>query len=385
VYSIGYMHGDPRYSRFFAYLSMFTFSICGIVLSDNLITLFAFWELVGVSSYFLIGFWFEKDSASDAAKKAFIVNRVGDAGFLIGIGLVLTALGGHFTNPFNLNNIFAGISAGHMSGGMLTAAGICLFLGAVGKSAQFPLHIWLPDAMEGPTPVSALIHAATMVAAGVFLTARIFPMLTPDAMLFIAYIGGVTALMAAIIAVVRNDIKRVLAYSTMSQLGYMIMALGVGAYAAGFMHLITHAVFKALLFLGSGSVIHAVHTQDMREMGGLRKKMPVTFLTFLIPLVRRPEPAALPAATVWLRGGHADRVLHVPAPVHDLLWRAAGPGTVRACTRKPQGYDDPSEPARGFLLLRVLHLPLVQPVRRRGLVQPSDPEAGIRVRGGCRA
>ncbi len=282
VYSIGYMHGDPRYSRFFAYLSMFTFSICGIVLSDNLITLFAFWELVGVSSYFLIGFWFEKDSASDAAKKAFIVNRVGDAGFLIGIGLVLTALGGHFTNPFNLNNIFAGISAGHMSGGLLTAAGICLFLGAVGKSAQFPLHIWLPDAMEGPTPVSALIHAATMVAAGVFLTARIFPMLTPDAMLFIAYIGGVTALMAAIIAIVRNDIKRVLAYSTISQLGYMIMALGVGAYAAGFMHLITHAVFKALLFLGSGSVIHAVHTQDMREMGGLRKKMPVTFLTFLI-------------------------------------------------------------------------------------------------------
>ncbi len=282
VYSIGYMHGDQRYSRFFAYLSMFTFSISGIILADNLITLFVFWELVGVSSYFLIGFWFEKKSASDAAIKAFVVNRVGDAGFLVGIGLVLTALGEHYANPFNLQNVFDGVAHGYLSGGMLTAAGICLFLGAVGKSAQFPLHVWLPDAMEGPTPVSALIHAATMVAAGVYLTARIFPIFTPDAMLFVAYIGGITALMTAIIAMTRNDIKRVLAYSTMSQLGYMVMAFGVGAYTAGFMHLITHAVFKALLFLGSGSVIHAVHTQDMREMGGLKNKMPITFWTFLI-------------------------------------------------------------------------------------------------------
>jgi NADH-quinone oxidoreductase subunit L len=277
VYSIGYMHGDERYSRYFAYLSLFTLSISGIVLSDNLVTLFVFWELVGVSSYFLIGFWFEKDSASDAAKKAFIVNRIGDAGFLIGIGIVLSALG-----TFNLEQIRLGIAAGHLGGGALTVAGILLFLGAVGKSAQFPLHIWLPDAMEGPTPVSALIHAATMVAAGVYLTARLFFLLTPQAMVFIAYIGGITAIMAAVIAIVRNDIKRVLAYSTISQLGYMVMALGVGAYTAGFMHLITHAVFKALLFLGSGSVIHAVHTQDMREMGGLRKKMPLTFATFLI-------------------------------------------------------------------------------------------------------
>jgi NADH-quinone oxidoreductase subunit L len=277
VYSMGYMKDDPRYSRYFAYLSLFTLSITGIILSDNLLTLFVFWELVGVSSYFLIGFWFEKDSASDAGKKAFIVNRVGDAGFLIGIGIVLAALG-----TFNLEAIREGVAAGHLSGGLLTAAGILLFLGAVGKSAQFPLHIWLPDAMEGPTPVSALIHAATMVAAGVYLTARLFFMLNPQAMVFIAYIGGITAMMAAIIAIVRNDIKRVLAYSTISQLGYMVMALGVGAYTAGFMHLITHAVFKALLFLGSGSIIHAVHTQDMREMGGLRKKMPVTFLTFLI-------------------------------------------------------------------------------------------------------
>lgn len=282
VYSMGYMHDDPRYSRFFAYLSLFTFSISGIILSDSLFTLYIFWELVGVCSYFLIGFWFEKKSASDAAIKAFVINRIGDAGFLIGIGIIVAALMPHYTDPFNLQNVFEGVAAGHLSGGLLTAAGLCLFMGAVGKSAQFPLHVWLPDAMEGPTPVSALIHAATMVAAGVFMTARIFPLLTPQAMIVIAYVGGITAMMAAIIAVVQNDIKRVLAYSTISQLGFMIMALGVGAYAAGFMHLITHAIFKALLFLGSGSVIHAVHTQDMREMGGLRKKMPITFATFLI-------------------------------------------------------------------------------------------------------
>ncbi|MFO7769184.1 MAG: NADH-quinone oxidoreductase subunit L [bacterium] len=276
VYSMGYMHGDSRYSLYFGYLSLFTFSISGIVLSDNLFTLYAFWELVGVSSYLLIGFWFEKFSASQAGKKAFIVNRVGDAGMLIGLGIVYATIG-----SFNLNDIAAGVAAGGLSGGLLTAAGITLFMGAIGKSAQFPLHIWLPDAMEGPTPVSALIHAATMVAAGVYLTARIFFMLTPEALIVIAYIGGITAMMAAIIAIVRNDIKRVLAYSTISQLGYMVMAMGVGAYTAGFMHLITHAIFKALLFLGSGSVIHAVHTQDMREMGGLRKKMPVTYLTFL--------------------------------------------------------------------------------------------------------
>ncbi len=277
VYSIGYMHGDPRYSRYFAYLSLFTFSISGIVLSDNLFTLYIFWELVGVCSYFLIGFWFEKKSASDAAVKAFIVNRIGDAGFLVGMGIIFATLG-----TFSLTEIFAGVADGRLGGGLLTAAGLCLFMGAVGKSAQFPLHVWLPDAMEGPTPVSALIHAATMVAAGVYLTARIFPLLTPQAMVVIAYVGGFTAMMAAIIAIVRNDIKRVLAYSTISQLGYMIMAMGVGAYTAGFMHLITHAVFKALLFLGSGSVIHAVGTNDMREMGGLRRKMPVTFWTFLI-------------------------------------------------------------------------------------------------------
>ncbi|RPH96176.1 NADH-quinone oxidoreductase subunit L [candidate division KSB1 bacterium] len=291
LFSIGYMKGDPRYSQFFAYLSFFSFSMLGLVLADNLLVIYAFWELVGLSSYLLIGFWYEKDSASDAGKKAFITNRVGDAGMLVGILLVFTVLG-----TMNLREITEGVAAGKLSGGLLTTAGICLFLGAVGKSAQFPLHVWLPDAMEGPTPVSALIHAATMVAAGVYLTARIFVILTVDASLVIAYVGGFTAIFAATIAVAQNDIKRVLAYSTVSQLGYMVMALGVGAYTAGFFHLVTHAMFKACLFLGSGSVIHALHhalhhagshadAQDLRNMGGLRKRMPLTFWTFLIATV----------------------------------------------------------------------------------------------------
>jgi NADH-quinone oxidoreductase subunit L len=291
LFSVGYMKGDPRYGLFFSYLSFFSFSMLGLVLADNLFVIYVFWELVGLSSYLLIGFWYEKDSASDAAKKAFITNRVGDAGMLIGILLVLTVLG-----TTNLREITAGVAAGKLSGGMLTAVGICLFLGAVGKSAQFPLHVWLPDAMEGPTPVSALIHAATMVAAGVYLTARIFVILSVDASLVIAYVGGFTALFAATIAVAQNDIKRVLAYSTVSQLGYMVMALGVGAYSAGFFHLVTHAMFKACLFLGSGSVIHALHhalhktgshadPQDLRNMGGLRNRMPLTFWTFLVATI----------------------------------------------------------------------------------------------------
>jgi NADH-quinone oxidoreductase subunit L len=291
LFSVGYMKGDPRYGRFFAYLSFFSFSMIGLVLADNLFIIYAFWELVGLSSYLLIGFWYEKDSASNAAKKAFVTNRVGDAGMLIGILIVLSTLG-----TLNLKEIAAGVAAGQLSGGLLTAAGICLFLGAVGKSAQFPLHVWLPDAMEGPTPVSALIHAATMVAAGVYLVARLFVILSFDASVVIAYVGGFTALFAATIAVAQNDIKRVLAYSTVSQLGYMVMALGTGAYTAGFFHLVTHAMFKACLFLGSGSVIHAMHhalhsthnhadPQDMRNMGGLRKYMPKTFWTFLIATV----------------------------------------------------------------------------------------------------
>ena len=291
LFSVGYMHGDPRYSRFFAYLSFFSFSMLGLILADNLFIIYAFWELVGLSSYLLIGFWYEKDSASNAAKKAFITNRVGDAGMLIGILIVLSTLG-----TLNLHEISAGVAAGKLSGSLLTAAGICLFMGAIGKSAQFPLHVWLPDAMEGPTPVSALIHAATMVAAGVYLVARLFVILTFDASLVIAYVGGFTAIFSATIAVAQNDIKRVLAYSTVSQLGYMVMALGCGAYTAGFFHLVTHAMFKACLFLGSGSVIHAMHhalhhahrfddPQDMRNMGGLRKHMPLTFWTFLIATI----------------------------------------------------------------------------------------------------
>lgn len=280
-YSIEYMHGDKRYTRYFSYLGLFTFSMLGIVLTHNILMMYIFWELVGVSSYLLIGFWFEKKSASDAGKKAFIVNRIGDIGMFLGI-LIL------FTNyhTFTFDTIFEQIKNGVIpfgSNAWLTAAGILIFMGAVGKSAQFPLHVWLPDAMEGPTPVSALIHAATMVAAGVYLVTRIFVLLTADAMLVIAVVGAFTSFIAATIAITQNDIKKVLAYSTVSQLGYMIMSLGVGAYAFAFFHLVTHAFFKASLFLGSGSVIHAMHhEQDIRNMGGLKKKMPLTYATFLI-------------------------------------------------------------------------------------------------------
>ncbi|HEY5996975.1 MAG TPA: NADH-quinone oxidoreductase subunit L, partial [Candidatus Deferrimicrobiaceae bacterium] len=277
LFSVGYMHGDPKYNRFFAYLSIFSFSMLGLVLSESVFFLFIFWELVGLSSYLLIGFWFEKKSAADASKKAFITNRVGDFGFLAGI-LILFA----YTGVFGYDEIFASVASGKLSGSMLTLAGIGLFCGAVGKSAQFPLHVWLPDAMEGPTPVSALIHAATMVAAGVYLVGRMYPIFTPDALLVIAYTGTVTLFIAATIALAQNDIKKILAYSTVSQLGFMVCGLGVGGYTAGLAHLVTHAGFKACMFLGSGSVIHAVHSQDIFDMGELRKKMPITFFTFLI-------------------------------------------------------------------------------------------------------
>ena len=278
LFSIGYMHGDPRYSRYFAYLSLFSFSMLGLVSVDNFLGIYMFWELVGVSSFLLIGFWFEKHSASNAAKKAFLVNRVGDVGMFIGILLIFA-----ITHTFNFDEVFGKIASGEFAGALLTAAGILIFCGAVGKSAQFPLHVWLPDAMEGPTPVSALIHAATMVAAGVYLVGRTFVLYTETALLIIAGIGTITAFIAATIAVVQMDIKKVLAYSTISQLGYMIAALGVGGYNAGLFHLMTHAFFKALLFLGAGSVIHAMHhEQDMRQMGGLRHKLPITFVTFLI-------------------------------------------------------------------------------------------------------
>jgi len=279
IYSFGYMHEDRGMSRFFACLSLFTFSMLGIVLANNFIEMFIFWELVGVSSYLLIGFWFEKPSAADAAKKAFFTNRLGDFGFLLGILVVWSALGS--LNFSALQQILAANPAA--LGTIASIAGLLIFCGAMGKSAQFPLHVWLPDAMEGPTPVSALIHAATMVAAGVYMLCRVLFLLNADALHVITCIGGFTALLAALIAVQQNDIKRILAYSTLSQLGYMVMAVGLSGPTPAMFHLTTHAFFKALLFLGAGSVIHALHEeQDIWKMGGLKKKMPITFWTFII-------------------------------------------------------------------------------------------------------
>ncbi|MCO5219664.1 MAG: NADH-quinone oxidoreductase subunit L [Thermomicrobiales bacterium] len=286
VYSVGYMHGEDGYYRFFSYIPLFIFSMLMLVLADNLLTLFIFWEAVGLCSYFLIGYYFKRRSAGNAAKKAFIVNRVGDLAF--GIGIMLT----YWTFDTIYFHGEEGILeqayhfADHgISAGTITAIAILLFIGACGKSAQFPLHIWLPDAMEGPTPVSALIHAATMVTAGIYMSARSYTIFisSEDAMLFVSVIGAITAFMAASIALTQHDIKKVVAYSTVSQLGYMALALGTGAWLAAIFHLMTHAFFKGLLFLGSGSVIHGMHgEQDMRKMGGLRKHMPITFWTFLI-------------------------------------------------------------------------------------------------------
>lgn len=277
LYSTGYMHGDRRYERFFAFLGFFTFSMLGIVLSNNLFFLYVFWELVGLSSYLLIGFFFHKHSAANANKKAFLTNRVGDYGFWLGILTFFTVCG-----TLNYFELFAQVYAGTISGHLLAWAGVGLFMGCVGKSAQIPLHIWLPDAMEGPTPVSALIHAATMVAAGVYMVARLSPLFGATAMLVILYVGAITAFVAATIALVKTDFKRVLAFSTLSQLGYMVMSLGAGDSVNAMFHLTTHAMFKGLLFLTAGSVIHAVHSQEITDMGGLRKKMPITFWTFMI-------------------------------------------------------------------------------------------------------
>ncbi|MGZ4986949.1 MAG: NADH-quinone oxidoreductase subunit L [Limisphaerales bacterium] len=278
IYSIGYMHGDRSYSRFFACMSLFTFSMTGIVLSNNLFQMFIFWELVGVSSYLLIGFWYQKPSAADAAKKAFLTNRLGDFGFFTGIILVWVIA--HTLNFAAIKEAIAANPA--LFGTGATAVGLLIFCGAVGKSAQFPLHVWLPDAMEGPTPVSALIHAATMVAAGVYMLCRVFYIFDASALQVISWIGGITALMAALMAVQQNDIKRILAYSTLSQLGYMVMAVGLTGPTAAMFHLSTHAFFKALLFLGAGSVIHALSgEQDIWKMGSLKEKIPTTFWTFL--------------------------------------------------------------------------------------------------------
>jgi NADH-quinone oxidoreductase subunit L len=292
VYSYGYMHGDPGFSRFFACLSLFTFSMLGIVFATNFFQMFIFWELVGVSSYLLIGYWYEKPSAADACKKAFLTNRLGDFGFLLGIIVLWSVLG-----SVRFADLRAAIAANPAALGSLGAlAGFLIFMGAMGKSAQFPLHVWLPDAMEGPTPVSALIHAATMVAAGVYMLSRVFFIYSavpnwPEWLSFmrgitpleiIAWIGGITALLAALMAVQQNDIKRILAYSTLSQLGYMVMSVGLNGTTPAMYHLTTHAFFKALLFLGAGSVIHAMHhEQDIWRMGALKEKLPKTFWTFL--------------------------------------------------------------------------------------------------------
>ncbi len=279
IYSKGYMHDDPGYYRFYAYMSLFAFSMLMLVMSANYLLLYLGWEAVGLCSYYLIGFYYHKPSAASAGKKAFITNRVGDFGFGLGVMLIFVTLG-----TLNYTEVFEKVQAGGVGEGTLMAIALLLFMGAMGKSAQFPLHVWLPDAMEGPTPVSALIHAATMVTAGVYMVARsavIFAS-APDAMLVVGAIGAFTAIFAATIGIAQNDIKRVMAYSTVSQLGYMFMALGVGAWAAAIFHLMTHAFFKALLFLGSGSVIHALSgEQDMRKMGGLRSRIPYTYWTLV--------------------------------------------------------------------------------------------------------
>jgi NADH-quinone oxidoreductase subunit L len=312
IYSAGYMRGDPGWSRYFACLSLFTFSMLGIVLANNFLQLFIFWELVGVSSYLLIGFWFEKPSAADAAKKAFLTNRLGDFGFFLGILMVWAMFG-----SLSFEGIKPGLAEymARQSGPNIffILVGLLIFCGAIGKSAQFPLHVWLPDAMEGPTPVSALIHAATMVAAGVYMLCRVFFIIEPSGALpFIAWTGGITALLAALIAVQQNDIKRILAYSTLSQLGYMVMGVGLASPEAGMFHLATHAFFKALLFLGAGSVIIALHhEQNIWRMGGLRRKLPVTFWTFMV--------GTLALAGVWPFSGFFSKdAILAAAQQHSL-------------------------------------------------------------------
>ena len=297
LYAVGYMHGDERYHQFFVYLNLFGFSMLMLVLADNFLLTFLGWEGVGVCSYFLVSFWFERSTAAVAGKKAFVTNRIGDFGFMIAMFLVFSAFGSlDYLDTLHL--------APELAAGTSTAIALLLFLGACGKSAQLPLYVWLPDAMEGPTPVSALIHAATMVTAGVYLMVRTSPFLTaaPDVAWVIAIVGVATALFAATIACAQNDIKKVLAYSTISQLGYMFLAVGCGAYVAAIFHMVTHAFFKALLFLGAGSVIHGMHDeQDMKKMGALRKLLPVTSFTFIVGWLAiagvPPSPASGPRTT----------------------------------------------------------------------------------------
>jgi len=370
VYSQGYMHGDPGYSRYFAFISLFCMSMLGLVLANNLLALYIFWELVGLCSYLLIGFWYQKPEAAAAAKKAFIVTRLGDIGLLIGILLLFSQAG-----TLEFTQIEEMVAAGRFDPTFMSLVGILIFCGAVGKSAQFPLHVWLPDAMEGPTPVSALIHAATMVAAGVYLVARTFPIFEagPLALTVVMAIGTFTALFAATMAMVSNDIKRVMAYSTISQLGYMMLALGVGARTAAVFHLMNHAFFKALLFLAAGSVIHALGTQDLRQMGGLKDRMKITSWTMLIAALSLSGFPLLTSgfwskdeimAAAYTRGRIPGvrrrpvhrlphRLLHVPRLVPSLLGHPTlgrtdrGRGLCDAGTQRRGAQEFPSPRGRG--------------------------------------
>ncbi|MSS71284.1 MAG: NADH-quinone oxidoreductase subunit L [Candidatus Latescibacteria bacterium] len=311
VYSIGYMRGEPGYARYFTFLNLFVFSMLILILADNFVQMFVGWEGVGLCSYLLIGFWYEKKSASDAGKKAFIVNRIGDFGFLIGMFMIFVNFG-----SLDFHIVFR--DASNLPQATATAIALLLFVGAVGKSAQFPLYVWLPDAMEGPTPVSSLIHAATMVTAGVYMVARchVLYSMAPVAGAVVAWVGVFTAFFAASIALVTNDIKRVLAYSTVSQLGYMFIGVGVGAYAAGIFHLMTHAFFKGLLFLTAGSVMHAMSGElDMRRMGGLKRSMPITAWTFVIGAVA--IAGVPPLAGFWSKDAILDAAFHGG---HPIIW-----------------------------------------------------------------
>ncbi|MGL2965280.1 NADH-quinone oxidoreductase subunit L [Flavobacterium sp. XGLA_31] len=315
LYSISYMHDDENMHKFFAYLNLFVFFMITLVIGSNLLVMFIGWEGVGLCSYLLIGFWYKNQEYNDAAKKAFIMNRIGDLGFLVGIFII-----GSMFSSLNYMEIKAALTAGNANTALLGVAALCLFIGATGKSAQLPLYTWLPDAMAGPTPVSALIHAATMVTAGIFMITRMNFLfdLTPEVQNIIAIVGAATALVAASIGLLQNDIKKVLAYSTVSQLGLMFLALGFGAYNVAVFHVITHAFFKACLFLGSGSVIHGLHgEQDMRKMGGLRKAMPITYMTMLISTLA--IAGIFPFAGFWSK----DEILMVAFEHNKVLWVVA--------------------------------------------------------------
>jgi NADH-quinone oxidoreductase subunit L len=372
IFSLGYMHEDANAKQFFCFLSLFASAMLGVLIANSLLLLFISWELVGLASYLLIGFWFHKPEAAAAAKKAFITTRIGDLGLLIGMlwlydstGSLLFYDGGNgVLEPKVLGALAAHTALGGLA--LSTVIGLLIFCGAVGKSGQFPLHVWLPDAMEGPTPVSALIHAATMVAAGVFLIARVYPLMMADqvlaaaplhALTVVAFVGAITALLGALIAVGQNDIKRILAFSTVSQLGYMMLALGVGSWVAAIFHLLTHAFFKALLFLGAGSVIHAAHhEQDIRSLGGLRGPMRTTFATFAIGMMALSGVPFL-FSGFWSRRGHS--------PLRARMGSLA-PAALRR-SRRRGAHSLLHDPTRGRSVLRQgpIGVGVAKPMRAR--------------------